>query len=351
MAIPKSDSATIKGKKPRLYYIDNLRVIACFLVILTHSTMPADEVTDGVGFWMFTLSFIGSPSSELFLSLSGTVLLPIKSGIRTFYSRRFLKLIPPTLFWSMAGLLIYFLLDKITINEVITGIAHIPLQPAISVYWFVYVMVGLYLFAPVISAYLRAATKRQTELFLCLWGITLLMPWIYGAINDNFDQNGSHYWMLNYFGGFLGYWVLGYYLNKYPVAIGFNRKWLVLLLLSFLYPVSILIMKVYGLYSASYMDNLQLGSAVLVALLYTVIQKIKLGAPLQRFMTAVARFSFGIYLIHIFVIRDFVWNFFYGSTLHTFPRTFLIAGLSMAVSWCIIWILSKLPFGKYITGA
>lgn len=167
--------------------------------------MPATD-PNNEGIWMFTLSFIGSPSSELFLALSGTVLLPIKSGIKNFYSRRFLKLIPPVIFWSIISIILYIPLKGWTVNHAVTKIFRIPIEPAIGVYWFVYVMIGLYLFAPVISAYLRTTSKRHTELFLILWGITLIMPWFYGILNDDFDQFGNHYWMLNYFGGFLGYW-------------------------------------------------------------------------------------------------------------------------------------------------
>ena len=47
--------------KPRLSYIDNLRVLACFLVLLTHSTMPSTN-PEKEGFWMFGLSALGSPS-------------------------------------------------------------------------------------------------------------------------------------------------------------------------------------------------------------------------------------------------------------------------------------------------
>ena len=64
-----------KSDSGRLLYIDNLRVLACFLVLLTHSVMPHTGSTHE-GFWMYTMSFAGSPSSELFLALSGTVLLP-----------------------------------------------------------------------------------------------------------------------------------------------------------------------------------------------------------------------------------------------------------------------------------
>ena len=50
-------------------------------------------------------------------------------------------------------------------------------------------------------------------------------------------------------------------------------------------------------------DNLQLGSAVLVAALYTLLQNIRLSAQIQKSITGIAKYSFGIYLTHIYIAR------------------------------------------------
>ena len=332
----------------RLPYIDNLRLLACFLVLMTHSTMPASNPATE-SFWMFTLSFIGSPSSELFLALSGAVLLPIYGGIRSFYIKRFRRILYPVIFWSIVGVLSYYATDKISIHEAGIMILKIPLQPVVGVYWFIYVMVGLYLFAPVISAFLKSASKRQLEFFLAMWSVTLIMPWAYGALSANFNQSGSHYWMLNYFGGFLGYWVLGFYLIRNPIMIGINRRWLILCLLTVLYPCAILLMKLNDWDTGPFTDNLQFGSAVLVAFLFTLFQKLKFPDKIQSLLTSLAKYSFGIYLIHFF-LRDFFWNIFRNSTIHIFPRTILIALLMMTSCTIFVWIISKLPFGRRISG-
>lgn len=340
--------ATKKGSR-RLYYIDNLRVLACFLVILTHSVMPATDASSE-GIWMFTISFLGSPSSELFLALSGTVLLPVRTDSKTFYTKRFLKLLPPMIFWSIVGMFLYIPLHDYTLAQSLTKIIRIPLEPVIGVYWFVYVMIGLYLFAPIISAWLRDAQKRQLEMFLFIWSVTLIMPWFYMAIGEHFKQEGSHYWMLNYFGGFIGYWILGHYLNKYPIKISWNKKWIFLVLLSLSYPISIIFIKNNNIDTTDLLDNLQFGSAVLVAILYTVLQKIKFSNNIQSILTSIAKYSFGIYLIHFFTIR-IIWRFFDNSNLHIFPRSFIIAVITIFICWMIIYIISKIPYGRYITGA
>lgn len=241
-------STTLTVQKPRLYYIDNLRVLACFLVLLTHSTMPSTN-PEKEGFWMFGLSFLGSPSSELFLALSGTVLLPVKTGMRKFYKRRFLKLLPPFILWSIIGVLIYTQTQNLPWHDAWGKIARIPFQPTNGVYWFVYAMIGLYLFAPFISPWLQKASKRQIELFLGIWFINMTLPWIlyfFPNAIQSFSMNGNYYWSLCYFGGFLGYWILGLYLNKYPINIGFNPKFITLTLGVITYPIAIILLKLRG---------------------------------------------------------------------------------------------------------
>ncbi len=343
----------ISRPQPRLDYIDNLRVLACFLVLLTHSSMPASN-PETEGSWLFALSFIGSPSSELFLALSGTVLLPVKTGFAKFYRRRFIKLIPPLVIWSILGVLLYTQTHDLPWSQALQRIVHIPVQPAIGVYWFVYAMVGLYLLAPYISPWLKNASKLQIEWFLSLWLINMTLPiinYLIPTFSTNFITNGNYYWELCYFGGFLGYWLMGYYLNRYPIKVGCNFKFTILLILTISYPIMILCLKTNGHDVTILTDNLQLGSAVLVAALYTLLQNIRLSAQIQKSITGIAKYSFGIYLTHIYIAREMFWGLFDGSSIHIFPRTFLIALLTLATGYFLTRLLSIIPNGKYITGA
>lgn len=346
------DNRISSPPKSRLYYIDNLRVLACFLVLLTHSTM-ASTAPESERVWMFGLSFIGSPSSELFLALSGTVLLPVKTGFRLFYRRRFIKLLPPLIIWSILGMVLYTQTHGLPWSDAWNKIARIPLQPVIGVYWFVYAMAGLYLLAPFISPWLHQASKRQVEVFLILWAVNLTMPWIlyfFPNFCAVFNTNGNYYWSLCYFGGFLGYWILGYYLKKYPIQPGLNTKWILLLIGALAYPVAIYIIKSNDADTAVLLDNLQLGSALLVTLLYTVMQNIHLPHHIQHLITNIAKYSFCIYLTHIYIARELYWGLFNGSTIHIFPRTFLIAFLTLITGYVLTYALTFLPKGKYITG-
>lgn len=336
-------------KKKRIEYIDTLRVIACFLVILTHSAMPVED--DSMGVWMGGISFLGSPSSELFLALSGMVLLPVHISMREFYKRRFLKLIPPVLCWSFVILVVYICLGKITVYDAFYSFVMIPLRPVVGVYWFIYVMIGLYLLAPIISKWLLDASKKQVQFFLFLWFINLTLPYLNLLVPDFYRQSGSHYWTLNYFGGFIGYWLLGYYLRKWPLRIGMNVGWTTILIFGVGYVFTLLIMKNKEVDISPYMDNLQIGSALLVMILVTIIQKFPIrSGKLKDGLASLAKYSFGIYLIHILVVRDLVWLFFAKYRMFCVFETFSIAIVSLLLSYFILRIISCLPKSKYIIG-
>lgn len=331
----------------RLEYVDTLRVLACFLVILIHSNMGGDS---SVGFWVGSVSFLGCSSSDLFFAVSGSVVLPVRCSSEQFYKRRFLKLIPPVIIWSVVTVFVYWMLDKYSMAQAVRKILFIPFYQAVSVYWFVYVIIGLYLFAPIISKWLNEASKKALELFLGLWSINLLLPYLSLLLDCRFNQSGSHYWYLNYFGGFLGFWILGYYLRVYPIKIGLNLRWLTVIAGTLGYCSFLASLKLKGQAVGVFMDNLQIGCALLVALIYTIAQNVQIDNKIQKIITDVSKCSFGIYLIHIIVVRELVWRWFAPEMCNPMLLSFIIAIISMALCYVVVKALSYLPKSKYIIG-
>ena len=320
----------------RIYYLDILRVFACFLVVLTHSQMPNLPQNGKI---VGLISLICSPSSELFLALSGAVLLPVRTNMRDFYKRRFLKLLPPMIFWSVFGVMLKLARHQVDFAGAGKLIMFMPVRPVEGAYWFLYVMIGLYLFAPIISCWLNQASKKQVQLFLMLWAFNMIMPWINELIPGIYHQEGSYYWIFCYFGGFLGYWFFGYYLNKYPIR--FNTKAGVsVVLLSLLYLLSIVLMKIRGMDTSGLTDNLQIGSAFLVALSFMIIKTVSDSHIGKKYLNnkaaSVAQYSFGIYLIHIFVARDLVWKLMENNRMYGHP---ILESLSVALSTILICLI------------
>ena len=314
--------------------------------------MPAIDSSYGPFYTFF--STLAAPSSELFLCISGAILLPVTKSFPEFYKVRFTKLLYPILFWSVVTTFYFFWYGEYGIKEAILKLLLLPFKPVHGVYWFIYAIVGLYLIAPFVSKWLIDSSKKQLQLFLMLWGITLVLPLFNYFIPGFYDLDGSYYNMFCYFGGFLGYMILGVYLRKYPIEIGGGIGWTLLtnMLITILLLLVIFILKRKDVETSIVVDNLSLFSAIAVANIFTFVQQLSKMEIIQKtapFFENFAKYSFGVYLSHIVVIRS-VWLLFSEFRLHPIIETPMICILSLIFAYIIVRLLSRLPFSKYIIG-
>lgn len=260
-------------------------------------------------------------------------------------------------FWSFMGVALRLLHHEADFSTAAKMILLMPIRPVKGEYWFLYVMIGLYLFAPIISCWLNQASKKQVECFLLFWAFNMILPWINELIPGIYSQDGSYYWIFCYFGGFLGYWVLGYYLNKYPIC--FNTKAGVsVVLLSLLYLLSVFLMKIHGVDTSRLTDNLQIGSACLVALSFMIIKDVSDSYIGRKYLNnkaaSVAQYSFGIYLIHIFVVKYLVWKLMENNRMYGHPifESLSVALLTILICLIIMFLFKKAnkSLGKWLFG-
>lgn len=76
-----------------------------------------------------------------------------------------------------------------------------------------------------------------------------------------------------------------------------------------------------------------------------------MGKTLLGFITMVSNLSFGIYLIHIFVMRTLLyeWSVIQGFDNY-YIQTFVVVVLTCIGSFVSYYIISKLPLSQYIIG-
>lgn len=336
----------------KLQYFNNLRATACFLVILTHSAMPALDQSFGI--YMVLFSIISSPSSELFVTISSSLLAPSKLNMFDFYKKRFKKLIPPFLFWSIIILIIGLFKTDFDFNLFLKKVLLFPIVPVTGVYWFVYAISGLYFVIPLISPWLEQAKKTELLFIISIWVITLLLPYLNIITGEDiYNINGDYYFILNYLGGFIGYLFLGVYLRRHPIV--FNKR-IYFYLTTILLITLGLIPFIYGYFfnrsSLSLIaDNLSLSSTFFVSAIFILFQNIKLPSVVEYSFNTIAKYSYGIYLIHIIVVRDIVWRFFENNRLpHPILETPVIALVSLIICILIVKVISFLPKSNYIVG-
>lgn len=331
-------------------YIDALRVLACFLVVLTHSAMPSVTGTDGL--WKYLISFICFPATQIFFAISGALL--IKPNLQTlpFLKKRLFRLLPPVICWSIITMIVYACLGKNSWEEAIWRIVLLPFQPVIGIYWFIYVIIGLYFLTPILSGFIANAKRKTIEFYLVLWSITLILPYL-NLLEipfwNAYSVWGSYYHSLVYFGGYVGFFFLGYYLKTYPINIGFNKRFCYMMAGTVVCLGLTLYMKLCQIDSTGdfYLD---IGQFFYTAVIFTLFQNLPTSVLCLSFWRNLSLYSFGIYLMHPIIVRELVWSFAEKYRMHTLVETPLIAFISFLICWGILMILSKIPRTKWITG-
>ncbi len=344
--------------KDRIIWIDAVRVIALWMIIIIHSPLPPGESNIVLAIY----NYLSAPAIGLFFMISGALLLPVKDmTAETFYKKRLSKIGIPLIVWSLFYILIHTGNNELSIEYFFSEILLIPFKPVEGVLWFVYTLIGLYLIAPVLSAWLNKASQKTIKLILLFWSITLFFPYINIIIPGIYVEkptNAAGIVMANplfYFSGYIGYFLLGYYLNKYPLKLK-GKKFLlyiiIFLLFSVVLPGVVYLNPDINIENSLLYRYLTINMALLSIVYFSLIQKLSFKIILfNNFLVDLSKMSFGIYLIHIFILRDIIWHWFdMVYIVNPVIQVPLMAFLTLIFSYFIIKMISYLPKSKYMVG-
>lgn len=335
----------MKPIRKRNYPLDLIRVIACLMVVLMHSPMPSEKAS---GLFLGLLSYATAPCIGLFLMVSGALLLPVKEETGTFLKRRLGKILGPTLVWSLIyiGYNHYQGTDHSWWKEILS----LPFSAqGHGVMWFMYTLTGLYLIAPVLSKWLQACSKRELEFYLLLWVVTLCYPLLRLFLSIQTGETG----ILYYCTGYVGYFLLGHYLNKYPEAVSW-RFLLPAVFIALLAPVFCK-WKQYEVDFYSLFWYLSIFVVIMCTAWFNVLSQygkfILEPGKIRTGITWVSNLSFGIYLMHIFVMRYMIWKWTWIQNMDNYiGQTLLIVVLTFLLSVLGCYLLSWIPGAAYLIG-
>ena len=331
----------------RIYYLDVIRVLACLMVVMMHAPVPGGGLSGSV---IVPISMATAPCIGLFYMVSGALLLPTKERGIVFVKKRLGKVVWPILFWTLVAIVINgFTIGWMSVPEMMRTILSIPFSvQGHGVMWFMYVLVGLYLAAPVISPWIERASRKELLFYLVLWGITLCYPILKLVLDINDSETG----ILYYFCGYIGYFLLGYYLNRY----GIGKSWFALLLL----PIPFI---VYGIFYAignklniyEMFWYLSIFCAMMCYSWFTIIRNSSNWIDswrddARRFLVLFSNCTFGIYLMHIFVMRNFLWDTCHIANLGGFLSFAVSFGGTLLISLVLTILISHLPGAENIIG-
>ena len=321
------------------------------MVVLLHVSASGFHVFNGIwwaaNFWdSLTRSCV-----PLFFMIAGATLLPKKESSFVFFKKRFVRIIPPLLFWSCISL------GWLQYNGVAVGNWVIAILKGPTSYhlWYFYAIIGLYAFMPFLRKIYQNSNSNERNWFVAIWfTVASLYPTLHTLFYARHCEGyiGSNGFVdvynLSYFGGYIGYFFLGaiFYEKKVSQKLG----------------VALFAMASAGTVVATSVISNQfktpceffyvyLSPLVVMAAcgLFIAFMGMREGTP-SRLTSTLADCSLGIYCIHAFVINPLFLRYITASiSANYWFATLPIAIAVFVVSFTLIFLGRKVGFGRYVT--
>lgn len=361
----------------RIVFVDWLRVFACFLVILVHASenyYGAGGESDMAGplslllnetdrLWVSIYDGFSRMAVPLFFIVSAYLLVPMPEEMTMgqFYRRRFKRILPPFFLFVILYSTLPVLWGQIGIATSLHDLSRILLNfPTTAGHlWFMYPLISIYLFIPVISPWIAKVGPKEERFFILLFILSTCMPYMtrnWGEIWGQCFWNEYH--LLWYFSGYLGYLVLAHYIRFHLTWSRETRLWAGTVMLT----VGALA-TIYSFYVQAIPGELietpvlEIGWAfctinvvVLTTgafLLFSCLRQAKAPAIITR----TSKLSYGIYLMHIFWLGLWVGVFKGDMNLPTVVAIPVIAIVTFICCYLTGRLIAFLPGSKWLIGA
>jgi surface polysaccharide O-acyltransferase-like enzyme len=354
------------AKAQRHLGFDFLRVVATYMVMQIHTGEFYYIGSGGVvlstadAYWVGWLNSLFRACVPLFVMLSGFYLFPVTDDSK-FFRKRFSRVLTPFVVWCALYALYFHFRGNGTLTAALTNVLKIPVNYGTEVghLWFVYMLLGIYLFAPVISPWIQSASRRSLEVFLLLWGLTLTVPYIHLYFPAVW---GECYWnrtpSLYYFSGFLGYVVLAVYIKRFwmrPSALHSLAGMLLILAgyaitaWGFLHrlPVEHVVSRLELTWGFETINVAMMTTGVF--LLFKNLHPSSDQSACWTVIRDISRRSYGMYLAHIMVLNA-VFQLLDKRFASAAIKLPLIALLTFAATYLLMKALSLLPHSKWLVG-
>lgn len=347
----------------KFLWANNIRFFATLGVIILHVSSTGLYLFGKVSlfYWGIANTFdsVMRCCVPLFVMLSGALLLRQDKELIPYLKNRFIRVVVPFLFWAVIYSLAFIAIQLIRGQLVILQINPITLLTDIIYYdglfkqhayhlWYIYMILGLFLVVPILRKWIKNASEKEIIYFLILWGITILLN---TESLNRFMPNID----LTFFSGYLGYFVLGYYLS----IKSFEEKPLIKKTLGFsiFCLVAVTALGTYfltarkGSLDQEFYGYLSPNVILLSVAVFLYFKTLQIQQPrLNKWIEIVNQYSFGIYLVHVAILYGLEnigvdWVF-----IHPFIGIPLTTSICLLFSVAIIYLLHKIPGGKHISG-
>ncbi len=280
-------------------------------------------------------------------------------------SKKILRVLAALFFWGIFYQLLNQLVthikptsENISVAYLIKIVVRIFFTNPWDHLWFLYAIIGLYLLTPLLQVSIASWKKTGLKIFAKLFFIFgICLPLINLVISKLANKAYLHSaFAIPEFSGYLGYYVVGYYLSKYQLKLKSKKIIFILAGLSAIGTVvgtSLWSLADHAPNSSLY--EYLLPNTFFVSIAIFIFSKNylcrwqQLATKQRKIVTNISQNSFGIYLIHDIFLQIFG---LFGVNTLSFHPAFSVPLLAMAsfiLSLYSTELIRKIPIlGKYV---
>lgn len=341
--------------------LDVLRILSAFFVVMIHvsteylmkfdvntSEFVRADVYDCIS--RFSVPMFAMISGALFLSKEG------KMDIKKLWIHNILRIIIIFFVWGFA----YYAFQSIyfwkfdflhqgpvrTLNGIVYGSDHL---------WYLGMIAGIYALAPVVKEWTDKSDKKSVEYFILVFFLFCILTntakdFLQSSLVNKFIDT------INLFSvaGYMGYFVLGYYLVKYKIPDKLKVLLIVLLPLDVCINlfVSVWMSRKEQTYSCGIYNSFGLFTFLICVGVFLAFSELfknrQIGEKTRRLVGNLSKDMLGVYVVHLMIL-----NFLADKgMMEAFnkPEWILLVCLSIFVlSTAVSALLRRIPFvGRYI---
>ncbi len=355
MSLPKKETL-------RIAYLDILKILSIFAVLIIHASVEGFYYPPFSVKYVFTvmLSCLSRFAVPVFVMCSGAVFLSkereftIKQIFFKYIFRIVVVLIVTSVFYECVTILeVYFKTGVFDLFLIKRGIYNLLSFNTHFHLYYLYIMVLVYAFVPLIRTFLKASDKSTDFYLLVFLFVTAnLLPTLrfffpfdryFGGITTQFSQNLSY--------GMISYFFLGYFLNTYTLT---KKQTSLVVLLGILGGVATFLLTTIntiktGVLCEFFLNSTAVNVYFMAAGLFAFI-KSAFKKPLKdktlNVLSLLSKSTFVTYLIHPFfniIFKNLGLSLSAFSPLLSLPVMVLI---NFVLCFFVYLVLSKIPLIK-----
>jgi surface polysaccharide O-acyltransferase-like enzyme len=343
---------------------DLIRTLAIFLVILLHSSNEALQAFSVPAAYWWTAAVYKSLALSciaLFVMLSGALLLQpakLNEPIRVFLKKRLSRLGLAFVFWSMIYLAWGFYIGKvpITLSNIGQGILRDLFTGADYQFWFIYLIVGLYLVTPILRVVIASGNQRIIRYLIALWftGVAIV-PLVQLVLGFTIDDR------IFLIGGFIGFFVLGTYLQKIKLRLSILYVLLIASFFATLFGLWLLNYPLSAIGQGSFFFSYLTFPAIVGSVaLFLILLKYPADWPgtnnkvAKKFIQAISKNTLPIFLFHVIILETFERGLIgfklSFTTLSPVIEIPLLAVLTFFITLGLVLLMKKVPVLRKLIG-